>query len=183
MNQPHPVVDRYLAQLNEKLSTLSESDRQEILRDIRSHLAEATAGGRSLESVLETLGPADSLARAYSVELMLNPRRPMSSRAAYRLKAAGLIAAGSLPTLVVVILLGGVGGTLVLAGLIAMIAGVIDAFGELPWWIQTSGMAPATVLTLGGVLMLVGLMGIFTLRRFIRFVAATWRATLPKLVA
>ena len=183
MNQTHPVVDRYLARLNENLSTLSASDRQEILHDIRSHLAEATAGGRSLENILETLGPAESLASAYSVELMLNPRRPMSSRAAYRLKVAGLIAAGSLPALVVVILLGGVGGTLVLAGLVAAAAGVADAFGDLPWWVQTSGMAPATVVALGGVLMLVGLTGIFTLRRFLRFVAATWRATLPKLVA
>jgi hypothetical protein len=32
-------------------------------------------------------------------------------------------------------------------------------------------------------MMLVGLMGILALRRFVRLVAATWRATLPKLVA
>ena len=182
MNQTHPVVDRYLARLNENLSALSASDRQEILHDIRSHLAEATAGGRSLESTLDTLGPADALARAYSVELMLNPRRPMSSRAAYRLKVAGLIAAGSLPTLFVVILLGGVGGTLVLAGMVAAVAGVVDAFGELPPWIQTSE-APVILVSIGGAMMLVGLMGILTLRRFMRFVAATWRTTLPKLVA
>ena len=140
-------------------------------------------GPPPLESTLETLGPADALARAYSVELMLNPRRPMSSRAAYRLKVAGLIAAGSLPTLLVVILLGGVGGTLVLAGLVAAVAGVADAFGELPPWIQTSGMAPVIVLSMGGAMMLVGLMGILALRRFMRFLAATWRMTLPKLVA
>jgi uncharacterized membrane protein len=183
MSQTHPVVDRYLAQLSEHLSTLSVSDRQEILHDIRSHLAEATAGGRSLESTLETLGPADALARAYSVELMLNPRGPMSSRAAYRLKVAGVIAAGSLPTLFVVILLGGVGGTLVLAGLVAAVAGVVDLFGDLPSWVQTSGMAPVTVLTIGGAMLLVGVTGILMLRRFMRFVAATWRATLPKLGA
>jgi uncharacterized membrane protein len=183
MNQTHPVVDRYLTRLNEHLSTLSASDREEILHDIRSHLAEATAAGRSLETTLETLGPADALARAYSVELMLNPRRAVSSRVAYRLKVAGLIAAGSLPTLFVVILLGGVGGTLVLAGLVAAVAGVVDAFGELPPWIQTSGMAPMVVLSIGGAMILVGLMGLLALRRFMRFVAATWRATLPKLVA
>jgi uncharacterized membrane protein len=183
MNQTHPVVDRYLARLNEHLSTLPASDREEILHDIRSHLAEATAEGRSVESTLETLGPAEALGRAYSVELMLNPRRPVGSRAAYRLKVAGLIAAGSVPTLVVVILLGGVGGAFMLAGLVAALAGVIDAFGELPWWIQTSGMAPITVVALGAVMMAVGLMGLVTLRRFMRFIAATWRATLPKLVA
>jgi hypothetical protein len=44
-------------------------------------------------------------------------------------------------------------------------------------------MAPVTVLSIGGAMMIVGLMGIFTLRRFMRFVAATWRATLPKLAA
>ena len=183
MNQTHPVVDRYLAQLTENLPTLSASDRQEILHDIRSHLAEATARGRSLESTLETLGPADALARAYSVELMLNPRRPMSSPVAYRFKVAGLIAAGSLPTLLVVVLLGGVGGALVLAGLVAAVVGVADALGDLPSWVQTSGMAPVIVLSIGAAMMLVGLMGLFALRRFMRFVAATWRATLPKLIA
>jgi uncharacterized membrane protein len=181
MNQTHPVVDRYLARLTENLATLPASDRQEILHDIRSHLAEATAAGRSIESALETLGPADALGRAYSVELMLNPRRPMSSRAAYRLKVAGLIAAGSLPTLLIVILLGGVGGTMVLTGIVAAAASVVDAFGELPPWIQTSGVPPAVLLSIGAAMMLVGLMGLFGLRRFMRFVAATWRATLPKL--
>jgi uncharacterized membrane protein len=183
MSETHPVIDRYLTQLNESLSTLPAADRQEILHDIRGHFAEATAGKRSLESTLEALGPAEALGRAYTVELMLNPRRPMRSRAAYRLKIAGLIAAGSLPTLFVVILLGGVGGTLVLAGIVAILAGLVDAFGELPLWVQTSGMAPALVLSIGVAMMLVGLMGILTLRRFVRFVAATWRATLPKLVA
>lgn len=44
-------------------------------------------------------------------------------------------------------------------------------------------MAPVIVVSIGGAMMLVGLMGILTLRRFMRFVAATWRATLPKLIA
>jgi hypothetical protein len=98
------------------------------------------------------------------------------------LKVAGLIAAGSLPTLFVVILLGGVGGTLVLAGILAAVIGVAGAFGDLPSWVQTSGMPPVMVLSIGAAMMLVGLMGLFALRRFMRFVATTWRATLPKLV-
>jgi uncharacterized membrane protein len=182
MSETHPVIERYLTRLNESLLTLPPADRQEILHDIRGHLVEATAGARSLESTLEALGPADALGRAYTVELMLNPRRPMSSRAAYRLKVAGLIAAGSLPTLFVVLLLGGVGGTLVLGGFVAAVAGVVDAFGELPPWIETSGMAPAILLSIGVAMVLVGLMGILMLRRFVRFVATMWRATLPKLV-
>ena len=43
----------------------------------------------------------------------------------------------NMPTLFVVILLGGVGGTLVLAGMVAAVAGVVDAFVELPPWVQT----------------------------------------------
>lgn len=183
MPDTHPLIDRYLTRLNENLLTLPAADREEILHDIRSHLAEASAGGRSLDSALQALGPAEALGRAYTVELMLNPRRPLSPRTVYRLKVAGLIAAGSLPTLVVLILLGGVGGTLVLSGLVATVIALVDTFGELPSWVQTSGMAPATVFLIGVAMMAVGLLGMVTLRRFVRFVGATWRATLPKLVA
>jgi len=45
-------------------------------------------------------------------------------------------------------------------------------------WVQTSGMA--LVQSIGVAMVLVGLMAILTLRRFVRFVAAGWRATLPK---
>jgi hypothetical protein len=41
-------------------------------------------------------------------------------------------------------------------------------------------MAPALVQSIGVAMVLVGLMAILTLRRFVRFVAAGWRATLPK---
>jgi uncharacterized membrane protein len=160
------VIARYRAQLAEHLSALPVADPQEILTDIRSHLAEASADGGALETSLAALGPADALARSYSVELMLNPRRLVSPVTAYRLKVAALIVAGSVPALFTALLLGGVGAVLVLGGLLAGFAGIVDAFGTLPGWISTAGLPPVVVVSIGAGWTLLGLARIFALRRF-----------------
>jgi len=183
MTPAHPVIERYLTQLEERLANLAPADRQAVMRDIRSHLAEATAASRPLDATLESLGPAETLARAYTVELMLNPRQHTRRRAAYLLKIAGLIAAGSIPTLMGLIVLGGMGSVLVAGGIIGIMAGVLDAFGNLPAWVQTSGMAPALTVAMGIGMALVGVALLFGFRRFVRFVAATWRQALPKLTS
>ncbi len=74
MIQRHPVVERYLTCLESAINEYEFPERQEITDEIRNHIAEATAAGQGLAAVLETLGPADVLARAYAVELGLNPR-------------------------------------------------------------------------------------------------------------
>ncbi len=74
MIQRHPVVERYLTCLESAINEYELAERQEITDEIRNHIAEATAAGQGLAAVLETLGPADVLARAYAVELGLNPR-------------------------------------------------------------------------------------------------------------
>ena len=182
MTSTHPVIERYLSRLDAQLSDLPAMDRAEVLHDIRSHLAEAMAAGQPLDAALESLGPVETLARAYAVELMLNPRRSAAGRRFSRLKIAGLIAAGSIPTLFGVITLGGLGASLVAAGLLAMIAAVLDASGNLPSFIQTSGLPPVSTLAIGVAMTMLGVVALFGLRHFVRFVAATWRAALPKLV-
>lgn len=179
MTEAHPVIERYLTRLNDGLTDLAPRDRQEVLQDIRSHLAEAMAAGRGLDAAIESLGPADALARAYAVELLLNPRR-ITERRDRLLKIAGLVAAGSLPALFMVILLGGVGATLIAAGVVAVIAGVLDGFGALPSFVQTSGLPPVLTVLIGVGMTALGILGLIGLRRFVRFVAYTWRAMVPK---
>ena len=61
MKQQHPVIERYMTHLETAIVGLDPADRREVLQEIRNHIAEATAAGRSLDVVLESLGPADAL--------------------------------------------------------------------------------------------------------------------------
>ncbi len=74
MTQGHPVIERYLTCFETSISKFDFPDREEVTDEIRNHIAEARAAGRALDAVLQTLGPADVLARAYAVELALNPQ-------------------------------------------------------------------------------------------------------------
>jgi uncharacterized membrane protein len=180
VTEQHPVVERYLARLSDGLSDLALDDRQGVMQDIRSHLAEAVVAGTSLEAALESLGPADALARAYGVELLLNPRQRGGWRSERFLRLAGLVVIGSLPALVVFVALGPVGVTFIAAGLVSITAGIWDALGELPSFVQTSGLAPVWLVLIGLAMIAVGVLELIVLRRFVRFVAWTVRAALPK---
>lgn len=74
MINAHPVIERYLGRFAMAFAEFEATDRDEIVQELRNHLAEARAAGQTLDAVLETLGPADDLARAYAVELALHPR-------------------------------------------------------------------------------------------------------------
>ena len=69
MTRQHPVVERYMTHLERAIAGLDPVERGEVLQEIHNHIAEATADGRPLDLVLESLGPADALGRAYVVEL------------------------------------------------------------------------------------------------------------------
>src|SRR5687767_14090231 len=136
MTQEHPLIERYLSRLEEGLTLMPPPDREEVVRDIRSHIAEATAAGTPLDSVLTTLGPAETLARAYAVELVLNPppgRPPMSGFERFFALAA-MLTLTSIPTLVIVVTLGAVGISFVASGFAVFAVGIVDAAGiSLPF--------------------------------------------------
>lgn len=180
MTDEHPVVERYLARLESHLASLSPADRQDVLTDIRSHLAEAVAAGRSLDTALASLGPADELARGYSVELLMNPRgaRPRGSGTSRFLKLAGLVVIGSIPTLVIVIVLSAVGVSFTFAGLAVLAAGLLAAVGELPPWIHMD-LPPIFAILLGPVMTAAGILSLAVLVLYIKFLAFAVRRVLP----
>ena len=133
MKQQHPVIERYMTHLETAIGGLDSADRREVLQEIRNHIAEATAAGKSLDVVLESLGPADALGRAYAVELLLHPQNDRPRHAAERwLRLVGLVVVFSIPTLVAVSTLASVGISFVAGGLFAFVIGVLEALGVRP---------------------------------------------------
>src|SRR5262245_57632785 len=105
-------------------------ERQEIAADVRSHIDEALAYDQPLDDVLKALGPADALARAYAVELLMHPPPDRRVRAVGRFfSLVGLLAAGSIVTLIVVGTLGSIGVGFIGSGLAAIVIGAFEAAG------------------------------------------------------
>jgi uncharacterized membrane protein len=180
VTEGHPVAERYLAQLTSHLGALTAADRQDVVGEIRNHIAEATAAGKPLDAVLQALGPADVLARAYAVELLLHPRgdAPRAKRSTRHLALVGLVAIGSIPTLVIVVTLGAIGVSFVVSGVAVFAAGIMGITGNLPPWIQMD-VPPQFVVAIGPVLTVLGVCSLFLLMMYVRFVAKTIRQVLP----
>ena len=158
----HPLVQRYLDQLAAALAAtaLPPAEQEAIVADIASHVAEAISAGERLPAVLERLGNAPDLARAYVVEAFLHPRGAIApSRLALlgrrALRAATLAAAGLLGAI-----LGAAGGLLLLLGPLGALAGIVMPF--LPLEPNLRAGAPQVVVVL--LSLLLGALGAGLLR-------------------
>ena len=126
---PHPTVERYLSSLDRELAPMPRPERIEVVEEIRAHLHDSTAAGQPLDAVLSRLGPAEVLAKAYLVESYLNPRPTGPGYLTRTFGLVGLLIFGSLPTLLVTIILGPVGLAFLLSGPLLLAAGVCGFFG------------------------------------------------------
>jgi uncharacterized membrane protein len=174
MTQEHPVVERYMAHFEHSIKDFDFPEPQEVAHEIRNHIAEACAAGKHLDAVLQSLGPADVLARAYAVELLLNRR---ASRRIQKLngflKVAGLVAVTSFATFVVVGILGTVGIGFTASGVAIITIGVLEQAGiHLPG-VQMNGIAPVWAIVLGLSVMVIGVVSLLGLRLYIRFLTRT----------
>jgi uncharacterized membrane protein len=175
-------VDRYLARLAEGLGSLTPEDRQEIVQEIRHHITDAVAAGKSLDAVLESLGSAEALARAYAVDSLLHPKQKRRMPALERaFKILGLIAIGGIPSIVIVAVLGSIGISFVASGVAVFVVGLLEATHvHLP---GISMQVPPIFAIVGGPVMFVlGITAVAGLVAYVRFIFRTIRRVLPKRV-
>src|SRR5262245_60662004 len=132
MSDEHPLIVRYIKKFEAALDTHDVRDAREIAAELKSHFAEALASGKPLEATLESLGPADSLARAYAVELHLNRNRETNLMIRV-LKVASILAASSCLTLFATVSLGLMSFALVLTGVIGLIFTPIEQIVDVPY--------------------------------------------------
>ena len=179
MTDTHPLVERYVARLSEGLAGLTPSDRAEVLDEIRQHVAEAVAAGRPIDTVLDGLGPADTLARAYAVELAINPRREQAGgRTRNFLAVAGLLALTSIPTLVITVTLFSIGISFIISGVAVFVAGIMGIAGALPSWVHMD-VSPHLAIAVGPPLFVLGVVAIIGLVWYVRWLGRTVRQVLP----
>jgi len=175
-----PLVNRYLTALDAALTQLAPTERSEVVAEIRQHIADATAAGKPIDEVLQSLGPVEALARAYQLELLVSPRpnAPAQRRSDRWLKIIGLLAIGSLPTFIIVVTLGALGLSFSLSGIAVLIAGIADSMGALPWWVN-SDFQPWVTIVIGVALTCLGLLASWGTVAYLRFVVRLVRRVVP----
>jgi F-type H+-transporting ATPase subunit beta len=76
MDQDHAASQRYLDELRRQLTRLPQAERDDAVKEIASHIADARAAGMPLAAILARLGDAPSLARAYEADYLLHQPLP-----------------------------------------------------------------------------------------------------------
>lgn len=170
MSLEDPLVRRYLDQLRKALAALplSDEERPEILLEIESHIAEARQSGLALARILESLGPADELAEAYGMELLLRPRQ---ARPVVRWISRIVTA---LTTVVLTAVLGATGLGLLLGGLAGIVFAIVGPFLPSGWLDPTlrAGLPQLVVLVVSLAMAGVGFLSIRILRLNLRLLIA-----------
>ncbi|MEZ6022422.1 MAG: hypothetical protein R3C16_03175 [Hyphomonadaceae bacterium] len=176
----NPALLRYLASFEAALKRYDCADADDIVRDLKGHIEEAQAMGKPLDDVLRSIGPAEALARAYAVELELNPRGDKRLRGiGGALRVAGILAAASLVSLIVVTTLGSIGFAFLLSGVVLLVVGALEAGGVHLPYVQLAGVSPVLVMSIGPLLGVVGYMACWGLWLYLKALARTLTRNLP----
>jgi uncharacterized membrane protein len=181
MSEANPVIERYMTSFEDSLQVYRLREWKEIAADLRSHIAEALEYGKPLDEVLQSLGPADVLARAYAVELKMNQPADTRGKAIGRfLSVIGILAASGAVSFIVVAALGSIAMGLVGSGLGLIVIGAIEALGVHLPNVQLAGIHPLLVVALGPIVMLVGLVAAWGLWLYVRELISVLQRALPR---
>ena len=116
MTTHDPIIERYLSKFRSGLKGVEPGERADLVLEIESHIAEATGRGEPVADVLDRLGAAEKLARAYSVEALFSGSS-RSNMVGRLLAIGGLLLTASIPSMVIIPVLGGIGLGFSLGGL------------------------------------------------------------------
>lgn len=173
------VTERYMKSFESALQRYDLAEWKEIANDVRSHIAEAQGYGKSLDDILRGLGSGETLARAYAVELKLNPQHQRSVIGGY-LSVIGILAASGVVSFIVVSALGSIAVGLLGSGVAMLMIGAIEAIGIHIEGVQLANVHPLFVVALGPIIMLVGLLAGWGLWLYVRALVGMLRRTLPR---
>ena len=128
----NPALTRYIRQVEAALDSIDPDERDAIVSELKSHITEATTAGRDLDAVLAGLGPAQKLAKAYEVELLLNRKRWGGNVDGF-FRVVGALATLSLPTVIIGSVLGVVGATFLVVGVGVFLLGLLQPLLPAAW--------------------------------------------------
>jgi hypothetical protein len=177
MSDDHPLVARYMKAFERALEIHDVRDGRDIAVELKGHIDEALASGKPLDATLASLGPADTLARAYAIELHMNKLQG-TSLAVRLIKVGSILAASSCMTLFVTTTL----GLLAFAFFVGGALGLVELMVDIPHVEVSAPPAMGTPLVATILLLILaagaGLGWVFWI--YLRFIHRTLRKSLPR---
>ncbi|HEV8469053.1 MAG TPA: DUF1700 domain-containing protein [Candidatus Limnocylindria bacterium] len=182
MHEADPSAE-YLRRFHDALHVLGVSDRDELVAEIESHLAEAERAGQAPWVVTARLGDPHRLARAFAASSLLADGG--GSSALRSVRAATFLATTSLASMLLVPLLLVLALGFVISGAIGLFFGVA-AFFLSPAAVSISTPtyeAAAASVALGIAFVGLAVLAARALRSYLRFAARTVRSAAMRLSA
>jgi uncharacterized membrane protein len=180
---------RYLGELERELRKLPARDREDALREIRSHLQEASESGTPSPVTLARLGSPRNLAAAYMGDYLSARESSLPTRA-LRVAAVGAYVFGTtFSSLFVVPILAASAFIFGIAGVVTPILGLMRTFGAT--WIQmdvpghsipTSLSFPAA-LVIGVVSIGIAALSVAALRLYLQLLVGSFRIVAKRVLA
>ena len=173
-----PLAERYVEHFASALTKVPAPERDELVMEIRTHIADAIDAGVPTVDVLDRLGPPDRLAKAYRAEIEL--QREGSNWLVRLLAATGLVITTSIPTMIIIPFLAALGIGLAAAGALA-VGMALFPFADPSFF--TDASVPAGVERLLGALIgvglaIVGVFALWSLYWYVRLLVAAFRRVL-----
>jgi uncharacterized membrane protein len=178
MSDEHPLVARYMKQFERSLEALDIAEGKDIAAELKGHVAEALANGKALDATLESLGPADALARAYAVELHMNQRKERNLVVRI-IRVTSILAASGCLTFFVSSTLGILAVSFLVTGVLGVVLVPIELAVDLPY-VQVAGVSPFVAYALVAGCLALGLALTWLFWLYLRSVGRALRKSLPR---
>lgn len=175
--------EAYLSKFGAALRRLRMADASGIVADVRGHIAEAAADGRSLEQALTALGSPEALARAYAVELAHARLTNNGWSFLTFARLASLLAGASVLSLLVVPSLTILAFTFLVTGGLSFVFALIELLiVDLPF-IQNDHLSPLQALGASVPIFAAGCVFVWVLWLYLRYLAVSMRKEISVLRA
>jgi uncharacterized membrane protein len=180
---------RYIGELDHELRKLPAHDREDALREIRSHLQEASESGTPSPLTLARLGSPRNLAAAYMGDYLSARELSLPTRA-LRVAAVGAYVFGTtFSSLFVVPILAISAFTFGIAGVVTPILGLMRTFGAT--WIQMdvpghsipTSLSFPVGLVIGVVCVGIAALSVAALRLYLQLLVRSFRIVAEQVLA
>lgn len=183
------LITRYIGELEHELKRLPARDREDALREIRSHLQEASDSGAPSPLTLARLGSPRNLAAAYMGEYLSARESSLPTRALRVAAVGGYVFGTTFSSLFVVPTLAASALAFGIAGIVTPVLGLMRTFGatwvhmDLPGHSIPTALSFPIALVIGVLCIGIAALSVAGLRLYLQLLVRSFRIVSKQVLA